>query len=150
MIDRADKIDRRFLAVALFMEGCLRFVTSVCTDNASNEVSMLSQLHTFSLRCQVGLPIIRILCVAHAANLTLCVFVTESPGPRLCDIRKILAAPPNYTGANFSDSPRLGEERRFSPEEIVEHIMTHWPQVPSFLKNKKKMQLFLAVCPLDI
>jgi hypothetical protein len=46
-------------------------VMTVCTDNPSNEMSMLNELHTFSLPCQIRLAIIRIACIAHTANFAL-------------------------------------------------------------------------------
>jgi hypothetical protein len=87
MIDGAREVGQRFLAVTMFMEVYVRFmdlrvpddgravtianslVTAVCTGNPLNEVSVLNHLHTFSLPCQSGLPIIRIPCGAHIANL---------------------------------------------------------------------------------
>jgi hypothetical protein len=134
------KSGRRFVAITLFMEGHVRFVhlkvlkdgraltiasslativsalaarndivAPVCIDNAS-EVPMLTELHMYSLSCRTRRPIMQILCVAHTADLALGDFLTESRGAKLCDIRRILAALPDYTGAPFSDIPRRREE----------------------------------------
>jgi hypothetical protein len=64
-------------------------------------------------------------------------------------MRKILAAFPDYTGAPFSDIPRLREERWFSLGEITDYIMAYWMQIVSFLKDKEETDALAALMRLD-
>jgi hypothetical protein len=99
-------------------------VTAVCTDNASNDASMLNELQTFSLQRPGTLPTIGIPCVAVTANSALGGFATESRSGKLCDTRKLLSALPGYTGATFSDIPRLREECWCSLGDITNYIVS--------------------------
>jgi hypothetical protein len=59
-----------------------------------------------------------------------------------------LAALPDYTGAPFSDIPRLREERWFSLGEITDYILAHWMQVVSFLNDEEETDALAALMRL--
>jgi hypothetical protein len=111
---------------------------------------MLNELQAFPLQSQSRLPIIRIPCVAHTANLALGDFMTKSRGGKPCHIRIILAALPDYTGTPFSDMPKIREEHWFSLGYITNYSRIHWTQMIGFLKENRETEALAALNRLDI
>jgi hypothetical protein len=56
--ERALMIANNFVTVALTVAAQNHIAIVVCTDSASNKVSIFNELHAFSLSGQAGLPII--------------------------------------------------------------------------------------------
>jgi hypothetical protein len=77
-------------------------------------------------------------------------FLTESKRVKLCDVRRILAALPEYPGARFSDIPRLQEEPWFSLWFFPNYVMIHWPQMINFLMEGGETEALAALNRLDI
>jgi hypothetical protein len=46
-------------------------VTAICTNNASNEKASLNPKHDFAIQNQFAIPIFRVPCLAHTANLAI-------------------------------------------------------------------------------
>jgi hypothetical protein len=82
-------------------------IWAISSITSSSEVSVHNEWHAFALPRQARLRIIRIMCITYTIDLALGDFLTESRGLELGDIRRFLAAAPDYTGASFSDIPRL-------------------------------------------
>jgi hypothetical protein len=129
-------------------------VTAVCTDNASNEQALLNPVHEFSLQQQTGLPIIRIPCTAHTANLALHDVLEAKPDCILQQIRKIMAAIPTQVGSPFCQLPRLNEERWYSLGDVTSYIVTHRISIESYLEAKGQSEALMAfrtvgICELN-
>jgi hypothetical protein len=77
-------------------------------------------------------------------------FLTELKGAKPCDIRRILAALPDYTSASFSNVPRLREEHWFILGEITNYIMIHWTQMIGFCNENRETEVLAALNRLDI
>jgi hypothetical protein len=77
-------------------------------------------------------------------------FLAESRAAKLCGIRRILAALPDYTGATFSNIQKLQEERWFSLGDTINYIMIDWTPMIGFLREKREMEAPAALNHIDI
>jgi hypothetical protein len=115
-------------------------VTGICSDNASNEKAILNPAHDYSLQQHTGLPILRLPCTAHTANLALRDILTApQPGsspPVLELIQHVIHALPLGLNTPFHKIPRITETRWLSYGKTVMFLVQHYRAVERFLSEK--------------
>jgi hypothetical protein len=125
-------------------------VTAVCTDNASNEKAMLDPKKDSALQVRTGLPLFRVPCTAHTANLAVHDFLEDDTYQLLPQIKKIIAAIPTHPDSRFATMPRLNEGRWFSLAEVTLYLTAHFAEVRAFLQEKSHWEALNAFDTIDV
>jgi hypothetical protein len=119
-------------------------VIAICSDNARNEKAILNQAHDYSLQQLIGLPILRLPCTAHTANLALRDILTgPSSSPTVLELLQyVIHTLPVGLNMPFHKMPQITEIRWLSRGKTVIFLLQHHQSIEKFLSKKFRVRSF--------
>jgi len=122
-------------------------VTSVCTDNAENEIAALNRDRDGSLQDRTGLPILRVPCTSHTINLAI-KDMMRSTGLEE-QVMSVYHAIDTGISSAFRDRPTFVEVRWYSLAEVIHYIKVRVDVLRELFTKKRYLSALSALNQVD-